>query len=45
LVSAGGVWLGSFAGTRLGKPAELLGGAVLIGLGVKIFVQHQFFGG
>jgi putative Mn2+ efflux pump MntP len=45
LVSAGGVWLGSIAGTRLGKPAELLGGAVLIGLGVKIFVQHQFFGG
>jgi putative Mn2+ efflux pump MntP len=45
LISAGGVWLGSIAGTRLGKPAELLGGAVLIGLGVKIFVQHQFLGG
>ena len=45
LISAGGVWLGSHVGTRLGKPAELLGGAVLIGLGVKIFVQHQFFGG
>jgi putative Mn2+ efflux pump MntP len=45
LVSGGGVWLGSAAGTRFGKPAELLGGAVLIGLGVKIFVQHQFLGG
>jgi putative Mn2+ efflux pump MntP len=45
LISGGGVWLGSIAGARLGKPAELLGGAVLIGLGVKIFVQHQFFGG
>jgi putative Mn2+ efflux pump MntP len=45
LISAGGVWLGSHVGTRLGKPAELLGGAVLIGLGVKIFVQHQYFGG
>ncbi|MDB5721203.1 MAG: hypothetical protein JWP15_1821 [Alphaproteobacteria bacterium] len=45
LVSAGGVLLGSAAGTRFGKPAELLGGAVLIGLGVKIFIQHQFLGG
>ena len=45
LLSAGGVWLGSIAGARFGKPAELLGGAVLVALGVKIFVQHQFFGG
>jgi putative Mn2+ efflux pump MntP len=44
-LSAGGVWLGRIAGARFGKPAELLGGAVLIALGVKIFVQHQFLGG
>jgi putative Mn2+ efflux pump MntP len=43
-MSAGGVWLGSIAGARFGRPAELLGGAVLIALGLKIFVQHQFLG-
>jgi putative Mn2+ efflux pump MntP len=45
LISGAGVFIGSAAGSRFGKPAELLGGAVLIGLGVKIFIQHQFFGG
>ncbi len=40
-----GVWIGKGIGARLGRPAMLLGGAVLVGLGVKIFVQHQFFGG
>ncbi len=40
-----GVWIGKGIGARLGRPAMLLGGAVLVGLGVKIFVQHQFLGG
>jgi putative Mn2+ efflux pump MntP len=40
-----GVHLGRLAGARLGRPAELIGGAVLIGLGLKIFVEHQYFGG
>ena len=44
LICFGGVHLGRAAGARLGKPAELLGGAVLIGLGLKIFVEHQFLG-
>ena len=40
-----GVWIGKGVGARLGRPAVLLGGAVLAGLGVKIFVEHQFLGG
>jgi manganese efflux pump family protein len=40
-----GVWAGRSVGARLGRPAVLLGGAVLAGLGVKIFVEHQFLGG
>jgi putative Mn2+ efflux pump MntP len=45
VLSFAGVYLGKAAGARLGKPAELLGGAVLILLGIKIFVEHQYFGG
>lgn len=37
-----GVYLGALAGAKLGKRAEVLGGIILIGLGVKIFVEHQF---
>lgn len=35
-----GVWLGHYAGRRLASSAELLGGLVLIGIGVKIVVDH-----
>jgi manganese efflux pump family protein len=38
-----GVFLGKFIGARIGKWAEVLGGLILIGLGIKIFVAHQFF--
>jgi putative Mn2+ efflux pump MntP len=41
----GAVHLGGAVGTRLGRPAEMLGGVVLIALGIRIFVQHHFFGG
>ncbi len=37
--------LGKLASDRLGKPAEIIGGIMLIGLGVRIFIEHQFFGG
>lgn len=37
-----GVYLGALAGEKLGKWAEVLGGLILIGLGVKIFLEHQF---
>jgi putative Mn2+ efflux pump MntP len=44
VLSYAGVWLGAAAGNRIGKAAEIAGGLVLVGLGVKIFIQHQFFG-
>lgn len=40
-----GVYLGALVGAKIGKWAEVLGGLILIGLGTKIFVAHQFFGG
>ena len=44
LVTAGlsllGVWLGHYAGRRLSSCAELVGGLVLIGIGVKILIEH-----
>lgn len=45
LLCLAGVYLGAVAGTRLGKAAEVAGGAILIGLGLTIFVDHQFLGG
>ena len=42
LLSSAGVLLGGTLGTVVGKRAELLGGIVLIGLGCKILVEHQF---
>lgn len=45
LLCYGGVLIGQAAGARLGRWAELFGGVVLIGLGLKIFIQHQFLGG
>ena len=45
VLCAGGVMLGKLASDRLGKPAEIIGGIMLIGLGVRIFIEHQFLGG
>jgi len=44
LLSFVGVRLGSLAGSRAGKRAEVFGGVLLIALGIRIFVEHQFFG-
>ena len=38
-----GVLLGKKYGTKLGRKAQILGGLLLIGIGVKIFVTHMFF--
>ena len=38
----GGVFAGAAIGPRLGKKAEVLGGLMLLALGLKIFVEHQF---
>lgn len=40
-----GRMIGRMIGTRIGPAAEVAGGILLIGLGVKIFVEHQFLGG
>ena len=45
LLSAVGVMIGGFASARIGKHAEVAGGLVLIALGIRIFVEHQFYGG
>ncbi|MBP2297647.1 manganese efflux pump MntP [Azospirillum picis] len=39
-VAFGGVLIGRAAGARLGRWAEMAGGAVLIGLGAKILLEH-----
>lgn len=44
-LSMGGVLLGGAVGAALGRKAEVAGGLVLIGLGVKILVEHQWLGG
>ena len=40
LLSGLGVILGRTAGDRFGKPAEILGGVILIGLGFRILAEH-----
>ncbi|HEV7658503.1 MAG TPA: manganese efflux pump MntP family protein [Allosphingosinicella sp.] len=45
LLSYGGVLAGRAAGQKLGRYAEAAGGLILIGIGVKIFIEHQFLGG
>lgn len=44
VLSCGGVLAGRAAGQRLGRYAEAVGGLILIGIGVKIFVEHQLLG-
>lgn len=39
------VFIGKKSGDILSDKAQLLGGLILIGIGVKIFVEHVFFGG
>ena len=38
-----GVYLGSWFGNLLGNKAEIIGGLVLIGIGLKILIEHLFF--
>ena len=44
LLSGCGVLIGGIAGQRTEKLAEIVGGIILITLGLKIFVEHQFSG-
>jgi putative Mn2+ efflux pump MntP len=41
-MTTSGVMIGRYAGAKLGKRAELIGGIALIALGVRIFVQHMW---
>lgn len=38
-----GVYLGSWCGNVLGNKADLAGGIVLVGIGIKILIEHLFF--
>ena len=40
VISAIGVFLGALFGSRLGSNAGIAGGVILIGIGVKILVEH-----
>jgi len=42
IISTGGVKIGNVFGTKFKSKAEFLGGVVLIGLGVKIVIEHLF---
>ena len=45
IISLVGVFFGKKFGQLLGSKAEVLGGLILVGIGVKVFVEHMFFGG
>lgn len=42
ILSVAGVFIGGIASSRIGKFAEVMGGLILIALGIKIFIEHQF---
>lgn len=37
-----GVYVGKFAGKKLGKYAKIAGGIILVGIGSKILIEHLF---
>lgn len=43
--SIAGVLIGKKFGTMLNNKAQLVGGLILVGIGIKIFIEHVFFGG
>ena len=45
VISAAGVKIGNVFGAKYKSRAELAGGVILIILGVKILIEHLFFGG
>lgn len=44
LISLAGVFIGCKFGDKFGSKVEVVGGLVLIGIGIKIVVEHLFFG-
>lgn len=45
VISLAGVFFGKKFGQLLGSKAEIFGGAILIAIGLKTFIEHMFFGG
>ena len=45
VISLLGVFFGKKFGRLLGSKAEVFGGIILVGIGVKVFIEHMFFGG
>ena len=45
VISAAGVKIGNVFGSKYQSKAEFAGGAILIILGIKILIEHIFFGG
>ena len=43
LFSFAGVYIGNKCGDLFGNKAEIIGGIVLMGIGVKILIEHLFF--
>ena len=44
-ISLVGVFFGKKFGQLLGSKAEIFGGIILVGIGLKVFIEHIFFGG
>ena len=44
-ISLTGVFSGKKFGQLLGSKAEIFGGIILVGIGLKVFIEHVFFGG
>lgn len=45
VISAAGVKIGNLFGAKFKSKAEIAGGTILILLGIKILIEHLFFGG
>lgn len=45
VISCGGAWIGKVVGGHLQSKAEVVGGLVLIGIGMKILIEHTLMGG
>ena len=45
ILSGVGVKIGAIFGAKFKKPAEITGGIILVGMGIKILIEHLFFGG
>ena len=42
VISLAGVFSGKKFGQLLGSKAEVFGGLILVGIGVKVFIEHMF---